>query len=52
MVQAADDWQPEQPIQAKKAYKEMFTVTGATAEQIFADPRVVSVEKKPQMRLD
>jgi hypothetical protein len=51
MVQAADHWQPQPPIAARKAYKEMFTVTGATAEEIFADPMVVSVEKKPQIRL-
>jgi hypothetical protein len=51
VVQAADDWQPQPPVQARKTYKEMFTVSGATAEQIFADPKVVSVGKKPHIRL-
>jgi hypothetical protein len=51
MVQAVEDWQPQPPVQVRQVQKDMFTVTGATAEQIFADPMVVSVEKKSQAPL-
>jgi hypothetical protein len=51
IVEAANDWQPSPPIRATRRYAELYSVTGATAEELFADPKVVSVRKKPSLVL-
>jgi hypothetical protein len=49
LVEAADDWQPSPPIRARRTYAELYLVSGATAEELFADPKVVSVRKRPKL---
>jgi hypothetical protein len=50
-VQAADDWSPAAPIVAKKIGTEVFMVKGASAEEIWSDPRVASISRSPKVQL-
>jgi hypothetical protein len=50
-VEASEDWTPQAPIQARKAFKTWYSVKGASWEHIWEDPRVVSIGKPPRMVL-
>jgi hypothetical protein len=50
-VQATDDWSPAPPISAKKVATELFAVHGASAEVIYSDPKVASIQKHPKIVL-
>jgi hypothetical protein len=51
LVQATEDWNPTPPIIAQKTGRELYTVRGASAEEIFRDPKVASVSKRPKIVL-
>lgn len=46
-VQATDDWQPPRPIEAKRISPELFLVSGAGPDRIYAIPEVASVTRTP-----
>jgi hypothetical protein len=49
-VDASEDWNPQPPIEARKAFKGSYTVKGASWEVLWEDPRVVSITKPPVMK--
>lgn len=51
LVQAADDWHPAAPVVAQKTGRELYVVRGASAQEIFRDPKVSSVSKHPKIVL-
>jgi hypothetical protein len=50
-VEASEDWNPESPVEARKASRTSYTVKGASWEHIWEDPRVVSISKPPHIVL-
>jgi hypothetical protein len=50
-VQAVDDWNPDPPIKAQRFGRELFIVSGGTAEEIWSDPKVASISKEPNFSI-